>query len=98
MCLEKKSVNDAKVFELTGIVLPNEVDVLDNCSPRAAIAPFDKFLDLFFGPFADNLHSSVSEISNDAGEAKFVRFSRGVVTKSHALDETADQYLCASHH
>ena len=97
MCSRNRSVHDAEIFKLTGIVLPGDVDMLHDRSLWAVPAPFDKFLDFFFGPFTENLHAPVSEISHGSHEANFIRLLFSIVPKVNALDETADQYLCPSH-
>ena len=87
-----------KLFEFTGILLPGDIRTLYNRSLRATLTPFDQSYNILFRPFADDFHSSVSQVSDATGETQLICLPFCIVPVEYTLNEASDEYFRPSQH
>jgi hypothetical protein len=92
------SIHNTKIVKLPDILLPVNLNMLDDRTLGTMFAPLDEFSDIFLGPFTDNFNPTITLVPHSAGEVKPVRRTLGAVTVRHTLDTTRNQYFRPSHH
>ena len=66
---EEDSIADGKIFKLTGILLPNALDIRHPCLGRTPMAPLNHLFDLPWVTLKDSLYATISPVSDPAFQA-----------------------------